>query len=64
MAPNNNNRDTNDVLEHAKDAKAFNQGQEAPMVIKIDPDALKRLPPMKKPELSNNNKGDKRPKKK
>lgn len=64
MAPNHNNRDVNEVLGHAKEAKEFNQGQEAPMVIKIDPDALKNLPPMKKPALADENKGNTRPKNK
>ncbi|MFO1257410.1 MAG: hypothetical protein U1E78_03185 [Gammaproteobacteria bacterium] len=43
-------KDEHDLVDHANEAKKFNQGHSAQDKIAFDPDKLKKLPPMKGPE--------------
>lgn len=50
-------KDEHDVAKQADESKKYNQGQSATDKVTFDPDKLKNLPPMQKPERKHD-KGD------
>lgn len=43
-------KDEHDIAEHANESKKYNQGQSATDKVTFDPNKLKNLPPMRKPQ--------------